>query len=461
LRQDEDVLDTWFSSWLWPFSVHDWPAQAEHGTADDLRYFYPTDTLVTAPEIIFFWVARMVMAGLKFGPGFTGSDKPEQNIPFRNVYFTSTVRDESGRRMSKSLGNSPDPLDLIAEYGADAVRFTTVYIAPLGQDVIYSVAKNEIGRNFANKIWNAGRFLLLNRDQPGGANRPSTGNAPAMEHRDLVDRWILSRFHSTTKEILGSLEQFEVNKIAKSIYAFFWHDYCDWYLEMIKSRLYGDESREAKNAVVSRALWLFDGALRLLHPMMPFVTEELWQHIGERKPLETIMHAPLFAVDHTLIDARVESEMNFVQDMIDALRNIRGEMGIPPSKEIAVIIRLSAERSIESVRKYEGYTKRLTRVSSITFINGSDRPRHAASAVVDGEEFFVPLEGIIDLEVEKARLQKEIERVTGVLNGIRNKLNNPHFLEKAPEEVVRKEREKLQSFGETLEKLEKNQQTLS
>ncbi|MDH3253233.1 MAG: valine--tRNA ligase, partial [Ignavibacteria bacterium] len=268
LRQDEDVLDTWFSSWLWPFSVHDWPAQARHGRAADLKYFYPTDTLVTAPEIIFFWVARMIMAGLKFGPGFTGSPDPEKNIPFRHVYFTSTVRDDKGRRMSKSLGNSPQPLDLIAEYGADAVRFTTLYIAPLGQDVIYGVEKNEIGRNFANKIWNAGRFLLLNRDQVGEAEGTSETAGSSrhvnLDHLDLVDRWLLSRFHSTTADILDALDRFEVNKVAKTIYEFFWHDYCDWYLELIKSRLYGDEPLSVKKAVVSRAIGIFDGALRLL-----------------------------------------------------------------------------------------------------------------------------------------------------------------------------------------------------
>jgi valyl-tRNA synthetase len=463
LRQDEDVLDTWFSSWLWPFSVHDWPAQAEHGKGADLRYFYPTDTLVTAPEIIFFWVARMIMAGLKFAPGFTGSTDPSRNIPFRDVYFTSTVRDEKGRRMSKSLGNSPDPLDLIAEYGADAVRFTTLFIAPLGQDVIYGVEKNEIGRNFANKIWNAGRFLLLNREQIGEAERdPDTPPQQVnLDHLDLVDRWLLSRFHSTTVDISEALERFEVNKLAKTIYEFFWHDYCDWYLELIKSRLYGEEPLAVRKAVVSRAIAIFDGALRLLHPLMPFVTEELWQHLRDRKPLDTVMHAPLFPADHEFIDRQAEEEMAFVQKMIETLRAIRGEMSIPPSTEISVVIRLSQNRSIDSIRKYEGYLSRLARVTAVTFIESDVRPHHSASAVVDGEEFFVPLEGVIDLEVEKARLQKEIERVSGMLENIRNKLNNSNFLGKAPEDVVRKEREKLQHFGETLEKLEKNFQTLN
>ncbi|MEW6509429.1 MAG: valine--tRNA ligase [Bacteroidota bacterium] len=458
LRQDEDVLDTWFSSWLWPFSVHDWPAQEQTGRAKDLSYFYPTDTLVTAPDIIFFWVARMIMAGLKFGPGFTGSVDMAKNVPFRDVYFTSLVRDEKGRKMSKSLGNSPEPLELIEEYGADAVRFTMLYLAPLGQDVMYSKEKNELGRNFANKIWNAGRFLLLNRDQVGEAPRRGEYNT---EHCDLADRWILSRLQSTLAQVNEAFAAYEASKVAKTVYDFLWHDYCDWYVEMVKSRLYGDEPADVKRAVMSRALDVFDAALRLLHPLMPFVSEELWQAIRQRASDETIMRARIPEADGSLLDRAVEDQMGFVQEVIEAVRNIRGEMAIPPSRDITVAMTAGPAHPPEVLRRYEGYMQRLARVSSLSFLEGTARPHPAATAVVHGEELFVPLEGIVDLAVERARLEKEINRVTGILSGIRAKLTNESFLRKAPEDVIAREREKESAFATSLAKLSHNLRQLS
>jgi valyl-tRNA synthetase len=457
IRQDEDVLDTWFSSWLWPFSVHDWPAQEISGTADDLRYFYPTDTLVTAPDIIFFWVARMVMAGLKFGPGFTGTTAPEKNIPFRDVYFTSTVRDEKGRKMSKSLGNSPEPLDLIAEYGADAVRFTILYLAPLGQDVIYAKEKNELGRNFANKVWNAGRFLLMNRDQTGEAQKKGEFNT---DHADLADRWILSRLHTTLNDVGHAVAEYEVSRMAKMIYDFIWHDFCDWYLEMIKSRLYGEEPGAVKHAVVSRALDVFDAALRLLHPFMPFITEELWQTIRPRGAEESIMRAQMTEYAPSFVDNDVERQMALVQNVIEALRNIRGEMSIPPSRAITLAVR-SGSGFAGVLRKYEGYLQRLARVEKLDVISGAGRPRMAAAAVVGGDELFVPLEGVIDISLERARLQKEIDRITGMLGGIRAKLGNASFVGKAPPAVVTREKEKASDFEATLAKLTNNLQLIS
>ncbi len=458
LRQDEDVLDTWFSSWLWPFSVHDWPQHEKAGKAQDLAYFYPTDTLVTAPEILFFWVARMIMSGLRFAPSFTGTDEPSKNIPFRDVYFTSIVRDAKGRKMSKSLGNSPEPLDLIAEYGADAVRFTILYLAPLGQDIIYAKEKNEIGRNFANKIWNAGRFLLMNRDQIGEAPKTAEFNT---DHLDLADRWILSRFHSTLLDVENAMENYEINKVTKVIYDYFWHDYCDWYVEMIKSRLYGDEPAEAKQAVIARALDLFDAALRLLHPIMPFITEELWQSIRPRAANDSIMRAAMSEPDRSFINKQVEDEMAFVQNVIESVRAIRGEMSIAPSKELSVVMKLRDGRDADSIKKYDGYFRRLARVTSLSFITDQSRPRLSATAVVQGDELFVPLEGIIDIEVEKARLRKEIERVSSLLKSVQAKLSNENFVAKAPKEVVEKEQEKLNTFSETLEKLQRNYAALS
>jgi valyl-tRNA synthetase len=457
LRQDEDVLDTWFSSWLWPFSVHDWPQQARLGKAADLRYFYPTDTLVTAPEIIFFWVARMIMAGLKFGPTFTGSTVPRNNIPFRRVYFTSIVRDEKGRKMSKSLGNSPEPLDLIKEYGADAVRFTTLYLAPLGQDIFYSAEKNEIGRNFANKIWNAARFLLMNRDQLGLPSSKEPGASEFnLDHLDLADRWILSRYFSTARQLDEDMEAFELNKLTKNIYDFLWHDFCDWYLELIKSRLYGEDPLPAKHAVIARALDIFDASLRLLHPIMPFITEELWQNIRSRDKNASIMRERFAGIQEAWIDREVESEMTFVQHVIESIRAIRGEMGVPPATAVQVVLKMGSAASRERFRQFEAYVCRLARARDIAYVSGTEKPRFAATAVVDGEEVFVPLEGVIDLEVERTRLTKEMDRISGLLKGIEAKLANQSFVERAPKEVVEKERGKLETFRQTLEKLHRN-----
>ncbi len=438
LRQDEDVLDTWFSSWLWPFSTLGWP-----GDNPDLRYFYPTDSLVTGPDIIFFWVARMIMAGLEV----------MNAVPFRDVYFTSIIRDMEGRKMSKSLGNSPDPLDVIAQYGADALRFTIVYLAPLGQDVLYSNEKCELGRNFANKIWNAARFLLINRAQLGAAS-----GAPAAiseEHLDLADRWMLSRLHSAIRDLNSSLDRFEINAASKILYEFIWHDFCDWYVEMIKARLYGDEDPSVKNVVLGRAIGIFDQAVRLLHPFMPFVTEEIWQHLRERGARDSVMLAPFPLSDKRWIDTGAEDEMAFVQKTIMSVRNIRGELAVPPSKEIELVIRFADGRG-RILEKYLGYFQRLARVTRITPLAGGRKPAHSAGAVVEGGEVFVPLEGIIDLGAEKARIQKEIDRVRRMVDGIKGKLGNAAFVDKAPADVVEKEREKLQSFSATLEKLENN-----
>jgi valyl-tRNA synthetase len=458
LRQDEDVLDTWFSSWLWPFSVHDWPAQDAAGKGNDLRYFYPTDSLVTAPEIIFFWVARMIMAGLKFGPSFTGSAEPAGNVPFRDVYFTSIVRDARGRKMSKSLGNSPEPLELIAEYGADAVRFTMLNLAPVGQDVIYAKEKNELGRNLANKIWNAGRFLMMNRDQTGEA--PGSGEFN-IDHADLADRWILSRLHSTLRDVAESLSLFEFNRVTRQLYDFFWHDYCDWYVEMIKSRLYGAEPLPVRQAVVTRALDVYDAALRLLHPVMPFVTEELWQSIRSRPSGATIMRARIPEPDPARIDTAVERQMAYVQSVIEAVRTIRGEMSIPPSREISLLMTAGSAHPPGEVRLYEGYLMRLARVTSLSIVESGVRVPVSATAVVEGEEIFVPLEGVIDIEKERTRLTREIDRVTGMLGGVSAKLGNAAFTGKAPPEVVLKEREKQAAFETGLAKLTRSLGQLS
>ena len=421
-RQDNDVLDTWASSWLWAFEVFK--------TEEEKKYYYPTDALVTGPDIIFFWVARMIMAGLYF----------RKEIPFKNVYFTSIIRDEKGRKMSKSLGNSPDPLDVINEYGADALRFTVIYLAPLGQDVLFSVDKCELGRNFANKIWNAGRFLLLNTESI------PVNKSLIEKHIDFSDQWIFSGFNRTLKQLNEALDGFEFNQAIKIIYSFIWNDFCDWYIELAKSRLYSDDE-EIKSAVLTRALFIFENALKILHPFMPYITEELWQLIEERKDGESILTSNYPQLDEDKINESAEVEMDFVKDIISALRNIRGEMNIPPSKQISALFKM------ESLRSYQAdYIKKLARVNGIKTGLNLSKPKASASAIVKNCEIFVPLEGLIDLDLEKSRLQKEISRLEGLLAGINKKLSNEKFLSNAAPEVVEKEKKKQNDWNNNLNK---------
>ena len=454
LRQDEDVLDTWFSAWLWPFSILGWP----HDNVD-LRYFNPTATLVTGPDIIFFWVARMIMANMEFMRGEPNHEgKPRSNdeelIPFKDVYFTSIIRDAQGRKMSKSLGNSPDPLDVIDQYGADALRFTVAFLSPLGQDVLFSSEKCEIGRNFANKIWNAGRFLLMNKAELIGTSEVDLTTLPEA-HLDLADRWILSRLHHAIGNLDTALTEFHLNEASKILYDFIWHDFCDWYVELVKTRFYGEEPLETKKIVLTRALWIFDQALRLLHPVMPFVTEELWQHLAERSG-EALIRSAFPAAEDKWIDQKTEDEMAFVQDVINALRNIRGENNIAPSREITIQVRLGDGISSTIFDTYSKYLQKLARVSAIETLPSSVKPKLASSAVVSGSEIFVPLEGLIDLDAERSRIEKEIARLQQAVDATERKLSNESFVGRAPKEVVEKEREKLLSFRTTIEKLQAN-----
>jgi valyl-tRNA synthetase len=421
--QDEDVLDTWASSWLW--------AHAIFPTKKEQDYYYPTNTLVTAPDIIFFWVARMIIAGMHF----------KKDIPFSDVYFTSIIRDIQGRKMSKSLGNSPDPLDVIRDYGADALRFTVLYLAPLGQDVLFSADKCEHGRNFANKIWNAGRFLLMN------TKNINVDDKLNVLHTDFADEWIISRFNESLMRLDEAYQNFEINNATKIIYSFVWNDFCDWYLEMIKNRLYSD-NEEVKASVLARALSIFEGLLKIVHPFMPFITEELWQLIQDRKDGETISTSEYPTLDKLLIKPAAESEMGTVQGVVTAIRNIRGEMNIPPSKKIDVLMK-SKEVQSHQVE----YIKKLAKIEELTFSESIEKPKICASALVKTSEIYVPLEGVIDIEKERERLDKEIKRLEGSLAGIDKKLSNEKFVSNAPKEVVQKEKAKQKDWSDNLEKL--------
>jgi valyl-tRNA synthetase len=422
-RQDEDVLDTWASSWLW--------AQDVFTNSKDLKYYYPTDLLVTAPDIIFFWVARMIIAGMHF----------MNEIPFKDVYFTSTVRDTQGRKMSKSLGNSPDPLDLISEFGADALRFTMTYIAPLGQDVHFSSDMVEIGRNFANKMWNAGRFLLMN------AQNIKLDPALAGKHIDFTDRWIISRFNKTIKEFSEALDRFEVNSASKIVYGYVWNDFCDWYIELSKQRLY-QGSEEVKSAVLTRTITLFEEMLKLVHPFMPFITEEIWQLCDERKAGSSISVAEFPEFDPLKVDETAEKEIQFVQEVVTAIRNIRGEMNLAPSKLINLFLKSDAV-----THEQETYIKSLVKVDKLTVDPDLEKPKGSASAVVKGCDIFIPLEGLIDTAVERARIEKEIIRISGSLEGVKKKLANVSFVAKAPADVIKRERTKMADWESSLAKL--------
>ena len=440
LRQDEDVLDTWFSSQLWPFSTLGWPEQ----TADLVR-FYPTSVLSTAPDIIFFWVARMIMAGYEF----------MGDVPFRDVYLHGTVRDNMGRAMSKSRGNTIDPLEVIEEFGADAMRFTLISITATGTDVYLSREKFHLGRNFANKLWNASRFMLMNfpdNFQPQKMSQP-----PAIGEHDLAERWVLSRLQQTAKDATATLDSFRLNDSAGAIYHFIWHDFCDWYIELSKGKL------ESAGPEAERAAWVLwyvlEASLRLLHPFMPFITEEIWQRLPHQG--ESIFFRPWVEPDESQIDRKAEKQMGFLQELITAVRTIRSEMNVPPARKATLAV-IPADQNVRGIiERYADFVRALARVERIDFTNPEEKPPESGVAVIGKTELFVPLKGLIDLDREREKLLKEAERLRNMVVVIEKKLANENFLSRAPAEVVEKERQKKQSCLETLARVESNMAQLS
>jgi len=437
LEQDPDVLDTWASSWLWPFAVHSWPDDSP-----ELRYYYPTNDLVTGPDIIFFWVARMIMAGLEF----------MGEVPFKRVYFTSILRDAKGRKMSKSLGNSPDPLDLIDRYGADALRYGIMLIAPQGQDILFSEERLEVARNFMNKIWNAARFVLMNLEEPLDQEDLQVPNRDDLE---LVDRWILHQLNKTIQRVTELIDRFKFNEAARSIWDFAWGDYCDWFLECVKIRLYGDDLH-ARQIGRRMAVIVLRTLVKLLHPLAPFITEELWQQVKLPDEPDLIV-ASWPQPDASWENSAASAEMRHVQNIITAVRNIRAELNVPPGKTVEVYLKGEKDNLPPEL---PAYLERLARVSKFESRPQVDKPRYAATAVVDGWELFVPLEDLIDLEQERARLTKERERLENLLQRTEAKLQNTNFVERAPAEVVERERQKARDYRSALEKLNNHLQML-
>ncbi|MEA3328174.1 MAG: valine--tRNA ligase [Candidatus Omnitrophota bacterium] len=412
LKQDEDVLDTWFSSWLWPFSTLGWPNDTE-----DLKYFYPTSVLVTGYEIIFFWVARMIMAGIEF----TG------RIPFEQIYIHGIVRDKTGTKMSKSLGNVVDPLDIIKEFGTDSLRFSIISSVAAGQDVFLSKERFIVGRNFSNKIWNAARFILINI----GSLKQADPKLFSKTSFNLADKWILSRLNKTVKLVNGSLKNYRFSEAANVIYEFFWHEFCDWYLELVKPL---DSKPEITRAVLCHVL---EASMRLLHPFMPFITEEVWRKFSDQQG--SIMTASWPEVNRGLLDDKAEADMGIIIDEITGLRNIRAEWNIPPSKKVDLVI--STPVKYQSVLKNNSsWFKDLAGVGNLKIAAKIGRPDNTVTVVVKGIENYVVLKGAIDLKKEKKRLSKQIEEFNGRLNRIQGKLKNKSFISKAPKEIVKKQK---------------------
>jgi valyl-tRNA synthetase len=438
IYQDEDVLDTWFSSALWPFSIMGWPKETP-----ELKYFYPTALLVTGPDIIFFWVARMIMMGLHF----------IGQIPFRAVLFNPIVKDEKGRRMSKSLGTGIDPLEMKEQYGMDALRFTLASSMTKGQDLKLSLDDVEGARKFLNKIWNATRFALMNLEgfSPEGL---SLKDLPLK----LEDRWMLSRLARTIDTVRNHLDGYDFNVVGETLYEFFWHEFCDWYLELIKRRLSGEDALDERIAQYVLHLTLKE-VLKLLHPLVPFITEELWQKLPTRDT-ESVMIAPFPCAEPEWVDEEAERAMETLQELISAVRTIRSELHVPPELRVRILIRTENPRIEQLILEHERFFRDLARVEGLAVGSTVERPRHAPRKVLEYAEIFMPLEGLIDLDWQRELLARELEEVRRELEGTRRRLEDAEFLKKAPEEIVRKEKERSQELSARVERLEQNLELL-
>jgi valyl-tRNA synthetase len=433
LVQETDVLDTWFSSALWPFSTLGWP-----DVTPELKLFYPTTVLITAFDILFFWVARMMMMGIHF----------MHEVPFHEVYIHALVRDPEGQKMSKSKGNVIDPLELMDQYGTDAFRFSLAAFAAMGRDVRLSEERIAGYRNFANKVWNACRFTLMNLEgfDPAGA-----GGEPDFKALTTVEAWIMSRLQEVITETRGSLDSYAFDQAANVLYQFIWHEFCDWYLELIKPQLYDKDDPATRRRCQSVLLKVLSAILRLLHPFVPFITEEIWQKLPSAQ--ESIMVAPYPQPDPALANPEAEAEMRLVMETITAIRNIRGEMNVPPATQVEVFFHSPETEAVAALSRHEQAIKILARVQTVHCNADGGPPAAAAKAVVDAVEIFLPLAGIIDFSEEAKRLEKEMQKLTKDLDQTQRKLSNEDFLAKAPEEVVAKEKEKLQGWTEKLTKL--------
>ncbi len=433
LRQDEDVLDTWFSSALWPFSTLGWP-----DTTPLLKTYFPTSVLVTGFDILFFWVARMMMMGLHF----------MEDVPFRDVYIHALVRDKDGKKMSKSTGNVIDPITVIDVHGADALRFTLAAFAAQGRDIKLSENRIEGYRHFINKLWNAARFSMMHIDDACADGE--------LDNLSLADRWILSRLATVREEVTDALDHYRFNEGAGALYRFSWHEFCDWYLEAVKPDLYGNKS-EIRMAASKRVLWrVLRDMLIMLHPFIPFVTEEIWQILPGTEG--SIMKAEFppspESANGLQKDPDAESEMALVMDVITGIRNVRGEMNISPGKSLDVLVHVDSDTIRDQIHANRDMIMNLARLGSFDVLPSAEKPKFAATSVVKDATVYVLLEGVIDVDKEKARIEKEMTKISRDIEATFKKLNNSDFLKKAPENVIEKARENNQALLDRKDKLQ-------
>ena len=432
LKQDPDVLDTWFSSALWPFSTLGWPEETF-----DLKHFFPTSVLVTGYDIIYFWVARMIFMSLEF----------MNDVPFQEVYIHGLVRDALGRKMSKSLGNGVDPLEVIQEYGADTLRFTLITGQAPGNDQRWRQENVEASRNFANKIWNASRFVLMNLGDLTEKDLPKQGDLPEGPF-SLADRWILHRYNQAVRETTRLMEQYALGDAARELYEFIWGDFCDWYIEMSKIDLYGGQDEDQKR---SRSVLCFvlDGTLRLLHPFMPFLSEEIWQHLPHKG--EALIVASWPEQDPTLEFTEEDQDMSLLMEVIKSIRNLRSEVNIHPRKRCNVVLKPTEAAATRVLLQGKTYIQHLASTEELEIDPDlKEQPGQALTSVARGVEVYLPLAGLVDLDKEIARLGREVTRLEKEAARASGKLNNQGFISKAPPEVVEKEKNKLEEYQETL-----------
>ncbi len=434
LYQDPDVLDTWFSSWLWPFATLGWPQKNK-----DLKYFYPTASLFTAPEIIFFWVARMIMAGLHF----------MGKIPFSDVYIHGTVRDAQGRKMSKSLGNALDPVEIIGEYGADALRFSLIINS--GQDLFISKEKFEIGRNFANKIWNASRLVFMNAGSVDGARLLAEFQKLDKTKLPIACRWILSKLQTTVEETEHAIENYRFSEAESIVYDFAWKNFCDWYLEIVKN----DFSRREVQVV---SLYVLDRMLRLVHPFMPFVSEEIWQKMNISKDVLSLQDWP--RADRHLKNPAIEKQIENLFDFIVAVRNIRTHWHIHPATALHCIIQ-APPSDYKFLEQHLAILRSLAHVERIEKVPHSFAAKDAATAISGKIKFYVSLKGIIDLEKEKKRIETEIENCRQTCENLSTRLRDENFLKRAPKEVIEKEKVRFAELDAKIKELKKTLHEIS
>jgi len=441
IRQDEDVLDTWFSSGLWPFSTLGWPEETE-----DYKYFYPTDVLVTGYDIIFFWVVRMVFSAIEM----TGK------APFKHVYVHGLVRDGEGRKMSKSLGNGIDPLEVIDQYGADALRFMLMTGISPGNDMRFKIEKLEASRNFANKLWNASRFVIMNLQEENGDFKETPGSTENLKLRD-EDKWMLSRVNEAVRDVTNNLDKFELSLAGQKIYEVIWNEYCDWYIELVKGRLYGDD--EADKVVVRAVLVnVLKDMLKMLHPFTPFITEEIFSYLPKG---ETVSDNPYgflmkenWPVYHTESEYPEEvKKLELAMEVIKSIRNIRAEVDAAPSKKLRAVI-LAQGEELEEIKAGERYIKSLANITEILFTKDKCQvPEEVMSALIGGMEVFVPLDDLLDYQAEFDRLTKEKNKLEVEVSRVKSKLNNKGFVSKAPEKVISEEKEKQFRYEDMLVKV--------